>query len=167
MTEKTKQASSGSDWKRVLWICAAVFSGLFIPGYFLEFVQSGTEHFQKADVPILVICAVVGIFAAYHFRRPILRFLYYSVAVLFYISAAITALSLLSRLWDGVASFLTAPIGIKPDAQGGDFGGAFYLLLGVTAVFGIAYLVAKFFRGVGTEIRDLATTSIPPSPKAQ
>jgi hypothetical protein len=110
---------------------------------------------------------VVGIFAAYHFRRPILRFLYYSVAVLFYISAVITALSLLSRLWDGLASFLTAPIGIKPDAQAGDFGGAFYLLLAVTAVIGVAYLAARFFRGVGAEFRDMTTTSIPPSPKAQ
>ena len=166
MREST-QAPSRSDWKRVLWICAAVFSGLFIPGYFIEFVQSGTEHFQKADVPILVLCAVVGLFAAYHFRRPILRSLYYGIVVLFYTSAVITIFSLLSRISDGVSSFLTAPIGLKPDAPLGDFGGAFYLLLGITAVFGAAYLVAKFLRGVGAEFRDMATTPIPPSPKAQ
>ena len=79
------QVSSGSDWKRVLWICAAVFSGLFIPAIFSNLSRAELSISRKPMSQFWYF-APWWESSPHHFRRPILRFLYYSVAVLFYVS---------------------------------------------------------------------------------
>jgi hypothetical protein len=99
-----------------------------------------------------------------------LRFAYYAIAVFFYGSAIIAALSLVSRVGDDLDSFLTSPIGIKPDAQVGEFGDAFYFLLAMAAVAGVVYLIARslrrFLQKLGDESENLLTASRAPTTPA-
>jgi ABC-type branched-subunit amino acid transport system permease subunit len=121
-----------------------------------DLIQNGTQHFAKGDVLALFLVTLFALCLMYPFRRPILRFVYYSIAVAFYASVVLTVLSLVSRIGDGVKSFLTAPIGIKTESEVGAFGDAFVPLLLATAIVGVIYLIAKSVRG---EVKDLLSAS--------
>lgn len=130
------------------------------------------QHMKLLDILFSVaLFALPLLYLACRYKRytrllfhNIGRIIYQSIAVLFYLSAVVTTLSLLSRMGDSIKSFLTVPIGLKPDAQLGDFGGAFEFFLIITAILGVIYLVAKYFRGVGSEANDLLTTLTSPKP---
>lgn len=107
-------------------------------------LPSGADGIPSSDARRLVLLGAVAFtaFLIYRYRCLSSRIAYYGFGALFYISSIITAFSVMSYIGGSLNSFLTAPIGIKPDTDVGNFGSAYIFFLIVTAILWIAYRFA-------------------------
>ncbi len=88
----------------------------------------GIERSVQATIAIGVFAVLV-----YKWRSDILSFAYYLLASIYYAGWLLFCLSAVSSVSQGIESFLTAPIGLKPEHSAEGLG-SLYLPIGIGAI---------------------------------
>jgi len=138
---------SAELWRVIAWVS---FFILFVCGTNLIIRKS---HEPTGGEPLLM--AASAMFFAWAVTRlkdelrPYLHvvagILHFLTGAVFYIFVAVTLFALLALLGDSLSSFLTAPIGIKPDHTYTGWGTDWLLYAGITLAALIVFMIMKGF----------------------
>jgi hypothetical protein len=165
----TKQSSAVSELKdtilhdktlhAVVLACVAIVSAIVIISGIISlatgamFVSGSTTGFTEKDTTVFLLSIatllVTLVLLRKHLKLAVHKlfvFLYYAFGALYGVSLAVFICAVIADLSDGLASFLTAPVGIKPDHEYTGWANPWWLFPAVAAFMWILFKMFKHLK---------------------